>query len=61
MPTQVVTVAISGNGRATTVIKLILAVGAVAVAVLMAYAVGYTDGWERSIKHGRSKMDQDYH
>lgn len=42
-------------------IKLILAVGAVAVAVLMAYAVGYTDGWERSIKHGRSEMDQDYH
>ena len=27
----------------------------------MAYAVDYTDGWERSIKHGRSKMDQDYH
>ena len=44
-----------------TMIKLILAVGAAAVAVLMAYAVGYTDGWERSIKHGRSKMDQDYH
>lgn len=32
------------------VIKLILAVCAVAVAVLMAYAVGYTDGWERREK-----------
>lgn len=32
-------------------IKLILAVGAVALVILMAYAVGYTDGWERSIKY----------
>lgn len=43
------------------VIKLILAVGAVALSLSIAYAVGYTDGWERSIKHGRSEMDQDYH
>ena len=42
-------------------IKIILAVGAVALSILMAYAVGYTDGWERSIKHGRSKMDKNNH
>lgn len=50
MPTQVAMVAINGNGRATTVIKIILAVGAVALSLLIAYAVGYTDGWERREK-----------
>ena len=38
-------------------IKIIIILVAVALSVLMAYAVGYTDGWERSIKHGRSKGD----
>ena len=42
-------------------IKIIIIVGAVAVAVLMAYAVGYTDGWERSIKHGRGQVDKNNH
>lgn len=31
-------------------IKLILAVGAVALSLSIAYAVGYTDGWERREK-----------
>lgn len=30
--------------------QYMIAVGAVAVAILMAYAVGYTDGWERREK-----------
>lgn len=33
-----------------TVIKIIIAVGAVALSLLIAYAVGYTDGWERREK-----------
>lgn len=31
-------------------IKIIIIVGAVALSVLMAYAFGYTDGWERREK-----------
>lgn len=31
-------------------IKIIIIVGAVALSILMAYAVGYTDGWERMEK-----------
>lgn len=31
-------------------IKIIIIVVAVALSVLMAYAVGYTDGWERREK-----------
>ena len=45
------TVAINGSGTVTAkVIKIIIAVGAVAVVVCIAYAVGYTDGWERREK-----------
>ncbi len=31
-------------------IKIIIIVGAVALSILTAYAVGYTDGWERMEK-----------